>query len=461
MKINIFVKYMSLNYKEIWNKMGIENLEELIKKSKEKVKIREDEFEKKYPLTKEDILMFTNIFYKNKFEVILENLSLSDFAFKVKPLLLVDFNIRNEIINDVVKEKLILYLKFVKRWFLYMYLNDYKILNKSKKTEKLKEILEKWRIKKWDPITQFFIELRWYEKETFLNKLKNKFFWKTIYKIEPYWNKFFINDLLDEDFEDFIENLDYWVDFSFRLFDTKIFLAQILDYVEWFESNIEKWKQLNNLFEYIKEQIDNKENFPWDVVISIPLSDYMNNKNYYYHFLYELHFKEYITLKEIYLVEQNITFIIHRINNFNKDILNQFVPIWQRINFKWWKLILDNIEILKWKTKWTKIYELIDLIVKWIKKENNLKLNYEILKNIYLENENEYKYISDYINNKIKLKESKIFNYENKKNILKNYKIELLDDIFGLKYFNSSLIKEKKWLFILTKNDVFLDINAN
>lgn len=48
---------------------------------------------------------------------------------------------------------------------------------------------------------------------------------KKIYKIELYWNKFFINDLLLD--EDFIDNLGYWVDFSLRLFDTKIILSNL------------------------------------------------------------------------------------------------------------------------------------------------------------------------------------------------------------------------------------------
>ena len=63
-------------------------------------KERLDELKKKYPLTKEDILMFTNIFYDTKFIVFLKVLPPSQFALQVPKPELISYGQRNETTND-------------------------------------------------------------------------------------------------------------------------------------------------------------------------------------------------------------------------------------------------------------------------------------------------------------------------------------------------------------------------
>jgi hypothetical protein len=43
--------------------------------------------------------------------------------------------------------------------------------------------------------------------------------------------------------------------------------------------------------------------------------------------------KEYITVKEVFLLEQNLTFVIEKINRFDKNIINEIIPFYERINF--------------------------------------------------------------------------------------------------------------------------------
>ena len=428
---------------------------------------RQNELNEKYPLTKEDILMFTNIFYDTKFIIFLKALPPSQRFIEIPKPVLIDYGQRNETVNDFAIEKIRLYFKLLQRCIIAIWMNDYSIYNSTDKTKRLSQLFEKWRIKNWDPQTRVSIIPTWFQKNTFFWKLKQKIFWIKWYEIKRPWVKFFLNDMLDEEMEVFMGNLDYGIDISMKMFDMWDFLPRLLEHIENFQIKNHKSFQAEELFEYIAEQIDWKRNHPWDITISIPLKEYMDNKNFYYDILYQLHIKEYLTFKEVYLLQQNITFIIHKVHSFERNILNSLFPIYERIRFEWWKLFLDSQVLVTWKKKGNKNYELIDLIVRWIKCFEKLEIQYSELSDIFIEKPNDFPYIYKSLNKKQVFEKilSKIQNSQNDSDI-KIFRKELeshLLKVFCLSFFNSSLVvlSNEKIKFILKDATTWIEFNAN
>lgn len=430
-------------------------------------KERQEELDKKYPLTKEDILMFTNIFYSTKFIVFLKVLPFSQHLAEVPKPLLIPYGQRNETVNDYAINKIKLYFKLLQKGFIAIWMNDYSIGNKTEKTKRLTELFEKWKIKKWDPQSQTSFIPMWFQKNSLFSRLKTRIFWITQYVFKRKWVKFFVNDMLDEDMEVFMDNLDYGIDINMKMFDMWSFLPSILEHIEWLSMKKDKWFQAEEIFNYISEQIDWKKNYPWEVTISIPLKEYMDNKNFYYEILYQLHIKEYVTLKEVYLLEQNLTFIIHKIHSFNKDILNQLSPLHERVRFEWWNLYLDSEILIEWKKSHNKNYQLIDLIVRGIKKHKKLEISYLELLAIFLSNKKDFLYLYNFLNknNRLEILETKLQNVSNEKEVnMLEVEIEnILSKVFGLSYFNSSLsmLSNKKFSFILKDKTTGIEFKGN
>lgn len=460
---------MTLDYEKLWKTLWIDNLEEELNKSQQQKNQRQENINNKYPLTKEDILMFCNIFYKTRLNALTKQLLPSEML-SLKWTELIPFWNRNEIVNDIAKDKLILYFKLLQRGLILINLKDYKINSESDKNIKIKAIIEEYRIKDDDPQNRIFINPKWYwdsvyKEKTFLEKIKT-YFSKSdkTYEFVRKWANFFINDLLDERMEDFIENLDYWIDFNIMMYDKNIFVWSILKEIEQFNLNVDKPIQIEWLFKDIKEQIWDKINHPWEITLSYPLSDYIESKNMFYDILYQIHLKEYINIKEMYIFESSINFVIEKINRFNESIKNELYPIYERITFEWWTLKLDSKILVSWKKKWQKIYELIDIIVLWIKKHKRLNINYNELKDIYFENIKRFPYISTSINKNwnYDLFKEKI-NKEVTEELKEMYNqsiINLINKVFCLSYFNSSLSKEK-FSFILKEYETWLLIKED
>lgn len=411
--------------------------------------------------------MFTNIFFDTKFIVFLKVLPPSQYFLEIPKPILIDYGQRNETANDIAIDKIKLYFKLLQRGIIAIWMKDYSIHNKTDKTDRLKELFEKWRIKKWDPQTQAQIIPMWFQKDTFFAKMKRRIFWIKSYVFQRPWVKFFVNDMLDEEMEVFMDNLDYGVDINMKMFDMGNFLPNIFDVIESYKSPKNKAFQAEELFIYIEEQIDWKKNFPWDMTISIPLKEYMDNKNFYYDILYQLHMKEYITLKEIYLLEQNITFIIHKIHSFERSILNTLFPTYDRVRFEWGCLYLDTLVLVSWKKKGYKNYELIELITRWVKKYKKLELEYWEIAEIFLEKTEDFSYIYNSINRKgvferviSKLKETK---NKEELNIIEKEFEKLISKTFNLSFFNSSLsvLWDKNFNFILKDNTTWIEFKGN
>lgn len=460
---------MTIDFTKLWEALWIENLEEEINKTEKKIKQRQEEINKKYPITKEDILMFSNLFYKVRFDKITRWLLPSEILTTDENVIIPFWN-RNEIASDIAKDKFILLLKFVQRVFILMDLNWYKIHDNSEKNKLVWNLLEMYRIKKWDPRTRNFIKPKWYwetffMKKSFLQKIISFLKWgEKVYEIKRDNAKFFIYDLLDERIGDFIENIDYWIDFNIQVYDKNLFVWWVLSEIEKFSSKIEKAKQIENIFKEIKEQISNKENYPTSILLTYPLSDYTDSKTNYYDIIRELHEKEYLTVKELYIFEGSVNFVIEKINRFTPDIINKLFPIYERISFEWWVLRIDSVTLTKSKKEWDKIYELIDIIVLGIKKYKRLEISYSELKKIFIENIERFPYFYKTINIKNKYKNvlNRLENEKNEENIwlLNSEKEKIVDKVFCLEFYNSSLVKENA-NFILNKNTTWLLINEN
>lgn len=458
------------DYERLWNLFWIDNLEEALRNFEKTKNENQENINKKYPITKEDILMFSNIFYNKKLELYTQAVLPTQYIFKVPETLLISFWERNEIVNDISKNKIILFFKLLQKWYIILYLKDYIIYNETEKTNKLRRLLEEYRIKKNDPQNEVFITSMWYgeslnKKYTLWESIKNTFKWKNkTFKLERNWVKFFMNDLLDNHMEEFIENLDYWVDFNFMMFDKNFYVHSILKEIENFKTNIQESIQIEELFLEIKEQIWNKNNHSKSILLSYPLQNYIDNKRYYYEIVNKLHDMEYLTLKELYIYQSSVNFVIEKINRFDYSVKNKLYPIYERINFIWWDLKLDSKILISGKKYWDKIYDLINIIVFWIKKYKKLELSYVELKNIFLENEKDYPYIYKTLNKKWIYEKNKNILMKSKNQILKDETMkmqeELLNKVFQLSFFNSSLSKENIE-FILKKETTWLLINAN
>lgn len=428
---------------------------------------RQKEIDEKYPLTKEDYLSFSNLFYDIKFLLFLKNIPPSQYFLEVPRTMLIPFWYRNETVNDIALDKIKLYFRLLQRGNIIIWMKDYSIINKTEKTKKLQLLLGKWRIKKWDPQTRISFIPKWFEKNNIFSSIKKFLFGIKWYEIKRPGANFFLNDMLDEDIEIFMENLDYWVDFNIQMTDQNVFLSSLFNFSEQLEEKVDKSKQAEELFEYIYEQIDGKKNHPWDITISIPLKEYMDNKNFYYDILFQLHLKEYLTLKEVYLLQQNITFIIHKVYSFERNILNTLFPFYERIRFEWWNLFLDSQILVFWKKTGNKNYELIDLIVRGIKKFQKLELEYKELEEIFLLNPKNYPYIFNSLNKK-RIFETLILRIqdikdEEEQKIYRNELQKYLNKVFCLSFFNSSLsvLSNEKFEFILKEKITWIEFKAN
>lgn len=460
---------MTLDYERLWKQLWIENLEEEINKSEHAKIQRQEIINKKYPLTKEDILMFTNIFYNIRLDKLTKVLYPSEYML-LPWTELIPFWHRNEIVNDISKEKIILYFKLLQRKFILIHLENYIIHNSSEKNINIKNLLEEYRLTEDSPQNRNYIKFQWYweslnQNITFIDRIKNIFSPKLEWvEIKRKWANFFINDLLDERMENFIENLDYWIDFNIAMVDKNLFVWNILLEIESFITKVEKPIQIENIFKDIKEQIENKINHPWSIKLSYPLSDYIDSKNFYFDIIYDLHKKEYLTVKEIFIFESSVNFVIEKINRFNESVKNELYPIYERLSFEWWNLKLDSKLLIWWKKKWQKIYELIDIIILWIKKHKRLNITYKELREIYFENKKRFPYLSTSINknwNYTLYKEKVNTEVIEELKEMYNTNIEnLINNVFCLPYFNSSLSKEKH-SFILKENEAWLGINQD
>ncbi len=460
----------SSDYDRLWKQFWIDNFEEEIKKFKNLKKEKQENINKKYPLTEEDFLLLLNMHYDYKINYIHKNFLPSEYIIKVPEFDFISFWQRNEIVNDNAKDRLILYFKLMQRWYILWWLKDYIIHSETDKTTKLKELLEIYRVKDKNEKNNVFIVQKsyWtsaYEWNLFKN-IFNKITWKEkTCKVDREWENYYLADLLDDSIEVLIENLDYWIDFNIRFFDKNIFVLEILREFEKYELKINKSTQIENLFLDIKEQIWNKNNHPWEILLSYPVKNYIKEKNLYYDIFYQLHIKENIRIESIYIFQNSINFVFNKISNFNESIIHELTPIYDRISFEWWKLKLDNKILLEWKKTWDKVYELIDIIVDWIKKYKKLELTFEELKEIFLDNETKYMYMLNTIDInwryfEIKsryIKETNAKMKEAYKNELNN----LLKKIFTQTFFHSTLSKWKEQIYFQTKSNSVILANLS
>ncbi len=447
---------------QFWENLWVENFKDMFHDFQENRKKEEERLKNKYPITKDDLLLFSNIFYNIRLDMFMQGYTLTQFLTQVPETVLIPYWHRNEIINDIAKDRMILFLKLTQRWFIFLYLNDYKIHIQSEKNQRIKEILEIYRKKKWDPENNIFLTQMWYweslnESPSIWKRIKDFIFRRSnTYKLIRNGVNFYINDLLDENFESLVENLDYGIDFNFLLYDKNWYVWYSLTEISKFKSQISYWIQIEKLFQEIKEQIWNKNNHFEAITLSYPLSEYIENKNQYFIILDNLGTLEYITFKEIYIYQGNITFIIEKIHWFDESIKNKLLPIEERISFENWFLKLDWKNVLKQKKAWQKIYELIDICIIWIKKHKKTEISFEELKNIFIDNEEKYPYLLNSINTNGKYFEIKNrYKKETNEKMKINYKNELnhlLDKIFLSQYFHSTLWKWDETKYFTTKS---------
>jgi len=143
-------------YKQMGNVFWIENLEEEINLYNNSLKDKQYEINKKFPLTKEDFILFLNIFFNIRLDMETNQYKPSQYLTSVNDIVLIPFWASNEIIKYNSRKIIELYFKLCQRSIIFIYLKDYRIYNKSEKNLKIWQLLENFRVSKDDEIEKYF-----------------------------------------------------------------------------------------------------------------------------------------------------------------------------------------------------------------------------------------------------------------------------------------------------------------
>ncbi len=370
-------------------------------------------------LTTDDLFFFLNEHYNKKFNFELKNLLPSQILTYPRNIL-IDFEQWNQITNEVVATKIKNLFKLCRDWFISIIIKDVQI------GKEIKNILDKEYIIKDRDCGIYLIPKKY--KYNFLEKV----FWPKSYS--PYRWKYYINDFLDIHFDKLLKNIVLWVDFNMQAYDTFMFSLYTFEFIKNLQDSDKKVSQSLNLYNELKARLWDSVNYWWDIVLSYPLRDYIENKWYYFEILDSLYLKEKINYKEIFIEKMYITFVIERIVNFDK---RDFIPdapekssnntrLRSSFDSKKWTLMVLGKEFPI--TKKTKIHDLFSIIYAIYDSAWETNISLEQIWKEYIDNKYKYKFI-----------ESKDLNYERMRDILKNrlnkikLELEVKNEIIGIK----------------------------
>lgn len=381
-----------------------------------------DDFLKNYTcdnitLTMDDILFFLNSYYEKKFHMLTKALLPSQIVTYPRNIL-IDFGQWNYIWNEVWIKKLQNLFKLCSRGFVFIIIEGIEI------KKEIKDILdEQYLIKKWD--AGIYITEKKY-KYSFMEKL----FWPKTYT--PYRGKYYINDFLDIHLEELLKNITLWTDFNMQVYDTTAFTGRTLSFIEKLQDNKKKAKQSMNLYEELRAILWDSINHGWEIMLSYPIQDYAENKWFYESFIYKLHTKEKLNIKEVFIEKMYVTFVIERLLNFDKndfiiDDSRKVTKIEGRSSFDPVKWILKMCGKEFSITKKKRIFDIVNLIYSIYEMRGDVNISMEQI-------------WDEYKNNKLKYPElsSVDLNYEKIRDILKNRlktiweELEIKDKIIGI-----------------------------
>lgn len=112
------------------------------------------------------------------------------------------------------------------------------------------------------------------------------------------------------------------------------------------------------LYEEIRNNIWEKENFWWKITLSYTIDNYIKEHGYFFGIIWKLYEEEILDIDEIYIQEWYVNFVLWRFNNFNKSHFNKMLSS----NYSTYEKWILNVNWEKFVIKWEKISELLDLI---------------------------------------------------------------------------------------------------
>lgn len=281
---------------------------------------------------------------------------------------------------------------------------------------------------------------------------------------------FLIRKLLKIEKEyDYLEIYDNWEEISkiikkhdwfnvsikirgFEFFD--LFFRKITEY-KWYD-DLNKDEIIDSLFENISNKLNWEINSSKEIEIFYDFDDYLENNRFVFPILKDLEDNKKLNIENVIIKDNYIHFYLDKFIDFKKDIIKDLKPLYERLSFEDWKLKIDDNILISWKKKGTKIYEIIDIIIDWIKKHQKLELSYDELKIIFSENEEKYPYLLNTIDVNWRYSRTKLNSIKTDNERLENiHKLDIdkyLSKVFKLDFFNSSLSKDSKKEYFIIKN---------
>lgn len=383
-----------------------------------------DDFLKNYTcwdpiLTMDDILFFLNSYYEKKFHILTKALFSSQIATYPRNIL-IDFGQWNYIWNEVWIKKIQNLFKLCAHGLVFIIIKDIDI------GKEIKTILDKQFIIKRTDSWGFHFFQKKYEYS-----LWERIFWPKIYTLDK--GKYYINDFLDIHLEELLKNITLWTDFNMQVYDTTSFTTETLSFIEKLQDSKKKAKQGMNLYEELRARLWDSINYGWEIILSYPIQDYAENKWFYESFIYKLHVKEKLNIKEIFIEKMYVTFIIERLVNFDKDdfIIDESKKTAkaekERSSFDPIKWILKILGKEFNITKRKKIFDILNLIYSIHESTGNMNISLEQIWEEYRNNRAKYHKLS-----------SRDLNYDWIRDILKNRlkdiwrELERTDKIIGI-----------------------------
>ena len=282
------------------------------------------------------------------------------------------------------------------------------------KNKKIDSFLkDKIRVENW--LLSVFANRNWY-----------KFY--DIYSIELHF------DYLRQNIKPY-DYLSYSINLKWYQFFTLLFCK--IHHELWYK-NIDTNTVAKDLYNYIYEQTNHKNNHLWTIKIFYPFyKNYLNDNRLVFPLLSELENDLYIKIKDIEILDEFIYFEIERINHISEKLM---CKIASKIPDKWNNTIvakyIDDSILINWKeiyfkTKNTKIYNLYKIMFDCFEKNKTNKVSYWELITLLARFPQKYP----------KLKKEYFLDYDQKirKDIQeKNKNIQIVDDFIGI---------DKSWIY--------------
>lgn len=293
----------------------------------------------------EDIYYFLNCYHNTKFNHDWR-VHLPSEMIGYKKNILINFWQWNQITSPVVKKGILNLLKLCKYHFIQIHIKEISIKDKW-----IQEIFHENIRRDSD-----FWWVHLIEKKYKLS-LWDKLFWPKIYSNKYDYN-YYLDDILDMGYHILEENLNIWDDFNMRVFDTYLFCWTVLRYIEELQIEGSMDEQIMLLYQDIKSNIWSKAVFWKEIQLAYNIKEYVVNRGYFFHIIWELYKKDIFDIKEVYIHEWYINFVLWRFTDFRKSHFNSLLTS-NYSKYSKWEL---NINWEKFLIKWEIISEILDLI---------------------------------------------------------------------------------------------------